>query len=104
MAAPLIDSLRACVSQRVKLYASVETLATLVPGDAKYDAYLAKHADAPDPTRAVRQEVDVKVIPSSSPLLQPSSDTSSSSQIDELNDRADAMDQKIDGLRAQLTS
>jgi hypothetical protein len=61
MATALIDSLRDRVSQRDKLYESVESLATLGPGDAQYDSFLAKHAATPDPPQAVRQEVDVKV-------------------------------------------
>ena len=75
MATALIDSLRNRVSQRDKLYQSVESLATLGPGDAQYDSFLAKHAAAPDPPQAVRQEVDVKVSGHSLPFPRtPASD------------------------------
>lgn len=106
-ASTVIDTLRARVSERDSVYERVEALAMLGPGDGQYDAFLAKHANAPDPSQAVRKEVDVKVVP---PLL-PSSPLPSSSlsdapplvpQIDELNARAESIDDQIDTLRAQL--
>jgi hypothetical protein len=61
MASVLIDSLRARVTARDEHHCSVETLATLAPGDHEYDTLLISHATATDPTVAVRQALDVKV-------------------------------------------